>query len=202
MSQPTDRFTRAMAGIDAFNSRDPNKLEIEGKSVAKELHYGRRMSHWLDVLSPDASEPLRLAVRAQHIGRWTSPRADYPAGKQGYHRWRRALAAFHAKTAGEILSEAGYDAAIVARVGQLLRKENLKTDEEVQLLEDAACLVFLENFFTEFSRRHEDAKVIDILRKTWAKMSPKGHAAALTLAGSLPEDRRRLIEAALSGAAA
>lgn len=202
MSQPADRFSRAMAGIDAFNSRDPNRFDVAGKSVAKELYYGQRMSHWLIVLAPDASEALRLAVRAQHIGRWTSPRAGFPAGKQGYYRWRRALADFHAKTAGEILAEAGYDAATIARVGQLLRKQNLKTDEEAQLLEDAACLVFLENFFTEFSRRHEDAKVIDILRKTWAKMSAKGHAAALTLAGSLPDDRRRLIEAALAGAAA
>lgn len=202
MSQPSDRFSRAVAGIDAFNSRDPNRLEIAGESVAKELYYGQRMSHWLSQLAPDASEPLRLAVRAQHIGRWTSPRADFPEGKQGYYRWRRALAAFHAQTAGEIMTDAGYDASDVARVGQLLRKENLKSDDEAQLLEDAACLVFLENFFTDFSRQHDDAKVIDILRKTWAKMSPQGHAAALSLKDSLPEDRRRLIETALAGAAA
>lgn len=202
MSQPTSQFSRAIAGIDAFNSRDPNRLDVGGKPVAKELYYGQRMSHWLSVLSPEASEVLRLAVRAQHIGRWTIPRSDYPPGKQGYHRWRRTLADFHAKTAGEILIEAGYDAATVARVGQLLRKERLKTDAEAQVLEDTACLVFLENFFTEFSRRHDDAKVIDILRKTWAKMSPKGQAAALELKDSLPEDRRRLIEAALADSAA
>jgi hypothetical protein len=203
MSQaPDGRFSRAMAGIDAFNAGDPNRMTVAGEPIAKELYYGQRMSHWLGVLAPEASEALRLAVRAQHIGRWTSPRSAYPAGKQGYFRWRRALAGFHAETAGKILSEAGYDAATVARVGQLLRKENLKRDGEAQLLEDAACLVFLENFFTDFSRQHDDDKVIDILRKTWAKMSDKGHAAAMTLAGGLPEDRRRLIERALAGNAA
>jgi hypothetical protein len=201
MSQASEQFSRAIAGIDAFNAGDPNHITVNGQRVAKELYYGRRMSHWLAQLAPEASEPLQLAVRAQHIGRWTSPRADYPAGKQGYHRWRRDLAAFHAKTAGNILTEAGYDAATVGRIGQLLRKEHLKTDSEAQLLEDAACLVFLENVFTDFSRQHDDAKVVDILRKTWAKMSPKGHAAALTLKSSLPVDRQRLVEVALAGEA-
>src|SRR5262249_3498514 len=92
MSQASEQFPRAIAGIDAFNARDPNRLTIDGQSVAKELYYGQRMSHWLAELAPEASEPLRLAVRAQHIGRWTSPRSDYPAGLQGYSRWRRALA--------------------------------------------------------------------------------------------------------------
>jgi hypothetical protein len=156
------------------------------------------MSHWLGALAPEASETLRLAVRAQHIGRWTSPRADYPTGKQGYYQWRRALAAFHAETAGGILAGAGYDSATVARVGQLLRKENLKTDTEAQLLEDAACLVFLENFFTDFSRQHDDAKVIDILRKTWAKMSARTAAA---VASATPARRSPSAgRAALAGA--
>ena len=200
MAQASDRFSRAIAAIDAFNAGDPNRLTVAGQAIAKELYYGQRMSHWLDALAPEASEALRLAVRAQHIGRWTSPRSDYPMDKPGYYRWRRALAAFHAKTAGDILTAAGYEPALVARVGQLLRKENLKTDEEAQWLEDAACLVFLENFFTDFSRQHDDAKVIDILQKTWAKMSAKGHAAALGLKDTLPDDRRRLIEAALAAA--
>ena len=202
MLQASERFERAVSAIDAFNAGDPNRMVVNGESLAKELYYGRRMSHWLDRLEKEPSEALRLAVRAQHIGRWTSPRADYPLGKAGYYRWRRALAAFHAEKAGEILAAAGYDAATVARVGQLLRKENLKTDAEAQALEDAACLVFLENFFADFSRRYDDAKVIDILRKTWVKMSDQGHAAALQLAGALPADRRRLIEAALADASA
>lgn len=188
----------AFAKLDAVNAEDPNRLTVDGRSVPKELHYARRMSAWLDKIAPDAGPALQLAARAQHIGRWTSPRSDYPMDKAGYYKWRRALYVFHADTASKILAEAGFDAATVVRVGELLRKENIKTDPEMQTLEDVACLVFLENFYTDFSRKHDDDKVIDILRKTWKKMSPAGHAAALDLAKALPEDRLALIQRALA----
>lgn len=188
----------AFAKLDAFNADDPNRLTVDGQSVPKELHYARRMTAWLDKIAPDASPALQLAARAQHIGRWTSPRSDFSMDKAGYYTWRRALYVFHADTAGRLLAEAGVEAGIVARVGELLRKENLKTDPEMQTLEDVACLVFLENFYTDFSRKHDDDKVIDILRKTWKKMSPAGHAAALDLAKALPEDRLQLIQRALA----
>ena len=198
MASANERFSQAIAGIDRFNQGDPNRLTVAGQAIAKELYYGQRMSHWLTQLAPDASEALRLAARAQHIGRWTSPRGDFPMDKAGYYKWRRALYVFHADTASKLLKEAGFDAATIARVGEFLRKENLKTDAEMQTLEDVACLVFLENFYTDFSRKHDDDKVIDILRKTWKKMSPAGHAAALDLAKALPDDRLQLIQRALA----
>lgn len=188
----------AFAAFDAFNADDPNRLQVDGKSMPKELHYARRMTAWLDKIAPGASEALQLAARAQHIGRWASPRSDYPMDKRGYYQWRRALYVFHAETASKLLAEAGFEAATVTRVGELLRKENLPTDPEMQTLEDVACLVFLENFYTDFSRKHDDDKVIDILRKTWKKMSPTGHAAALDLAKALPQDRLLLIQRALA----
>lgn len=188
----------AFAKFDAFNAGDPNKLTVDGAPVAKELHYARRMTYWLGKIAPNASDALQLAARAQHIGRWTSPRGDFPMDKAGYYKWRRALYAYHAETAGKLLAEAGFDDITVARVGELLRKEKLKVDAESQTLEDVACLVFLENFYTDFSRKHDDEKVIDILRKTWKKMSPAGHAAALDLAKALPDDRLKLIERALA----
>jgi len=188
----------AFDAFDAFNAGDPHRLTVDGQSVPKELHYARRMSVWLGRIAPGASDALQLAARAQHIGRWTSPRGDYPMDKAGYYKWRRALYVFHAETASRILTDAGFDAATIARVGELLRKENLKTDPEMQTLEDVACLVFLENFYTDFSRKHDDDKVIDILRKTWKKMSPAGHAAALDLAKALPQDRLDLIQRALA----
>jgi hypothetical protein len=191
-------LTAAFATFDAFNAGDPNRLEVDGQSVPKELHYARRMTAWLDKIAPDASPALQLAARAQHIGRWTSPRSDYPMDKPGYYKWRRALYVFHADTASRLLTEVGFDAATIARTSELLRKENLKTDPEMQTLEDVACLVFLENFYTDFSRKHDDDKVIDILRKTWKKMSPAGHAAALDLAKALPDDRLQLIQRALA----
>jgi hypothetical protein len=139
------------------------------------------MTEALDRLEPDASEALRLAVRAQHISRWSIPRDSFPPGRKGYRAWRTRLMDHHADVAGEILHEAGYGEAMIGRVGELLRKKGLKRDPEVQTLEDVACLVFLEHYFDDFAAQHDDQKVIQILRKTWSKMSERGREAALGL---------------------
>ncbi|MBI3960406.1 MAG: DUF4202 domain-containing protein [Chloroflexi bacterium] len=195
MPHPSDLFSTALARFDAANAEDPNREFWQGAQHPKELLYSQRMTGWLERLNPDASEALRLAVAAQHIRRWTIPRRDYPEGKAGYKRWRTTLAQFHAETAGAILAEVGYDAATIRRVQGLIRKEQLKRDAEAQCLEDVACLVFLESYFADFSHKHDEAKLIDILQKTWKKMSPAGHAAALGLA--LPVGAKELVEKAL-----
>lgn len=192
------RFDDAIVRIDEVNAADPNRETFEGRAWPKELLYGQRMSAWLDRLAPDASEALRLAARAQHIERWHIPRKDFEDGKKGYHLWRTTLYRYHAERAGKILATVGYDPDTIERVGALLQKKHLRSDSEAQTIEDAACLVFLENYFADFADKHDKAKIIDIVRKTWAKMSPKGHAAALGLAGLLPGEARRLIEAALA----
>ncbi|MBX3050466.1 MAG: DUF4202 domain-containing protein [Caldilineaceae bacterium] len=191
------RFQQAIARFDAANAADPNREFWQGAEYPKELLYSQRMAGWLQRFAPDASEALRLAVAAQHIRRWESPRRDYPEGKAGYKAWRSNLARFHAETAGEILADVGYDAATIRRVQGLIRKEHLKRDAEAQCLEDVACLVFLESYFADFSQKHDEAKLIDILQKTWKKMSPAGHAAALGLA--LPAGTREIVEKALAG---
>lgn len=189
------RFQAAMEKIDAANREDPNKEVFEGKEYPKELLYAERMSRWLEHLSPDAAEALRLAVRAQHICRWTIPRSGYPMDRRGYHQWRTTLYRFHGDKAGAILREVGYDEATIARVQSLVGKENLKTDPDTQLLEDVACLVFLENYFAEFAKEHDEEKLLTILRKTWRKMTPRGHKAALAL--GLSPEARALIEKAV-----
>jgi hypothetical protein len=181
MIQNQTRFYQAIAGFDAANGQDPNIELVDGQAVPKELLYAQRMTRWLHATAPDAPEAVQLAARCQHIRRWTIPRADFPTGRDGYLQWRAGLARFHAETAAVILREVGYDEAMIAKVEQLLRKRQLKTDADVQLLEDVICLVFLENYFAEFSTQFDEDKVIDIVRKTWAKMSPRGHAAALEL---------------------
>jgi hypothetical protein len=191
-----DRFRTAIERFDVENRQDPNVEPVDGHPHPRELLYSLRMSQWLDRMAPDASEALRLAARAQHIRRWEIPRSNYPMDRAGYHRWRTELGKFHAQTAGQILREVGYDDATISRVQALLRKERLKADPEAQLLEDVICLVFLEFYFAPFSERHDEAKLIGILRRTWAKMSPLGHAAALQL--QLPPDKRKLIEKALA----
>lgn len=197
MVDQSERYAAAIAAIDAANQEDPNRELWEGEEHPKELLYSQRMSGWLERFAPDASEALRLAVRAQHIRRWTIPRSDYPEGRAGYKRWRSDLAGFHAATAGEILAEVGYDDATIRRVQGLIRKEQLKRDAEAQCLEDVVCLVFLENYFADFAQKHDEEKLIDILQKTWKKMSPDGHEAALGLA--LPAGAQEIVEKALAG---
>ena len=193
----SDRFTAAIAQIDAANSADPNHEAYQGREEPKELVYSRRMSDWLARLVPDASEELRLAARGQHICRWSIPRSSYSMDRAGYLRWRNECKRMHAEKLGQILRTVGYGEPTITRVQSLVRKEHLKTDPETQLLEDVVGLVFLENYFADFSRQHNEAKLIDIVRKTWKKMSPRGHEAALKL--PLSPDCRALVEKALSG---
>ena len=197
MTVDSPRFQQALARIDASNAEDPNREFWQGVEYPKELLYSQRMTGWLERFAPDASGALRLAVAAQHIRRWESPRSDYPEGKAGYKEWRSNLARFHAETAGAILADVGYDDETIRRVQGLIRKEQLKRNAESQCLEDVACLVFLESYFADFSQKHDEAKLIDILQKTWKKMSAEGHAAALGLA--LPEGAGELVQKALAG---
>ena len=188
------RYDDAIARIDAAHAEDPEK---DASGEPRELVYARRMSDWLEKLAPDASEALRLATRCQHLRRWAIPRSAYPEGKIGYLRWRREEALAHAALAGEFLEGSGYDAQTVKHVQSLVKKERIKRDAEAQLLEDAACLVFLEYEFAEFAAKHDEAKLVEILRKSWSKMSQAGQQTALALA--LPPPLRRMIEKAVSG---
>lgn len=194
------RFDLAIAAIDRANRDDPRTEWYDGAPVPRELAYARRMTRWLETLYPDASEPLRLAARAQHIRRWEIDRADYPEGRDGYIRWRSHQKRHHAQVAEALLREAGYDDATVARVCDLLRKKGVKTDPETQALEDVACLVFLENYFADFANKHDPDKIVRILQKTWRKMSEEGQEAALNL--DMHHDARALVERALHEPAA
>ncbi|MBW3623814.1 MAG: DUF4202 domain-containing protein [Armatimonadetes bacterium] len=184
--------------FDRAHREDPHTETVAGEEVPGELLYARRMTRWLDRLAPDASEPLRLAARSQHLERWRIPRSDYPMDRRGYLRWRTDLKKLHAERAGEILRESGYDEETIRRVAMLLRKDRLSDDPETQLLEDVICLVFLESYFSEFARKHDEEKLISILKKTWKKMTPRGHAAALDLLEGLPPEDTALIRKALT----
>ena len=195
------RFERALAAIDAANAGDPNQLIVRGAREPKEEVHARMVSDWVERLAPGASEALRLAARAHHVRRWEIPRADFPAGRAGYHRWRAALHEHHARVVGEILREVGYDAQTIGRVQELVQKRGLGRDPEVQVLEDSLCLVFLETQLAEFSLRTEEAKLVGVLRRTLRKMSPaaRAHAGALPLG---PRERALLARAAAGSDAA
>ena len=200
MSADRERFERACARFDAANAEDPNRESADGRERPKELLYAQRMSAMLERFAPHASEPLRLAARCQHIQRWKIPRAEYTMDRIGYLQWRKRAQKFHAELAGGILRDVGYDEATIARVGSLLKKEDLKADADVQALEDVIDLVFLESYLAGFVTAHGEydaAKFGDILLKTAKKMSARGRAAALALI-AVPAPLRPAVHSALS----
>ena len=193
-----DRFQRAIRSIAEANGEDPNSEVDDGVAQPKELLYGMRMQRWVEALDPHAPEALRIAARSQHIRRWEIPRSDYPMDRKGYLRWRTTLYAFHADTASEILRAADYDEETIGRVRTLLQKRNLRTDADVQTLEDAAALVFPDHHLEDFLKRDDigEEKAIEIIRKTWNKMTERGHKAAAGL--ELAPASTALLEKALT----
>lgn len=193
----TNKLKKAFELFDLANEKDPNREVFQGQSYSKEVLYAMRMTEKLNEFAPDASEPLKLTARCQHICRWEIPRESYEMNRVGYLKWRQDLKKFHAEKASEILKEVGYDQKTIETVAFLLEKKQLKKNEETQTLEDVICLVFLEFYFEPFIEKHSEEKLIDILQKTWRKMSNKGHQAALKL--PLSEGALALVGKALQG---
>jgi hypothetical protein len=169
----SQQVEQAFSHFDVYNYRDPNVEMWNGKSFPKELLYSIRMSERLLKYAPESPEHIRLAVRCQHIGRWEIPRSSYPMDRKGYLQWRNALKFHHAKIADEILSACGFDTETIEKVKFLLLKKELNRNAETQLVEDVICLVFVEHYLDDFASKHEDDKVVDILKKTMLKMSAR-----------------------------
>lgn len=193
--QTSERFRAAIERFDTLNGGDPNRERTDEGEQPRERVYARRLTEWVLALRPEASEALRLAARCQHLCRWEIPRNTYPADRAGYLKWRRDLQQFHARRAGEVLAAVGYDAEMLERVRDLNLKKDLGRDPEVQVLEDALCLVFLQYQLAELAQRTDDEKLVNALRKSWGKMSPQGREAALGL--SYGERERSLLARAL-----
>jgi len=176
----SERLTLALARLDAIHSEDPDRDPFDQPN---ELTYAKAMTRWLARMQPDATEALQVAVRAQHLGRFRTPRSSFPDGRVGYLQWRREQGQMHARLAGETLREVGWDEASVTRVAALISKERLKdaSDVEAQTLEDCACLVFLDIGIDAFLVKEGEESVISILQKTWKKMSPRAHTLALAI---------------------
>jgi hypothetical protein len=192
----TEKFNKAIQLFDEANALDPNKEIFRGKEYPKELLYAIRMTERLHKFMPDPSEALKLTVRCQHICRWEIPRDSYEMNRVGYLKWRQDLKHFHSKKATDILMKVGYGDEMRHQVEKLLLKKDLKKSAETQALEDVVCLVFLEFYFLKFSEKYAEAKLIEIVQKTWKKMSAEGHKAALEL--KLPKKALSLISKALS----
>jgi hypothetical protein len=193
-----DCYQKARELIDAAHAADPRRTD-DGHPA--ELAYADRMEAWVARLGPDAPTLLRLAARCQHLERWSVPRASFALDRPGYHAWRRSLYVKQADRARELLRQAGVPANEAGEVATWVSKTALKTNPGSQALEDAACLVFLENEISAFATQHADyprEKFVDILKKTWRKMSPRAQEMARALA--LPPAIATLVQEATSGA--
>ncbi|MEP3562679.1 MAG: DUF4202 domain-containing protein [Marinobacter sp.] len=200
MTQHT-KLTQALEAIDRANRADPNIEQVEGASLPKEYAYSLHMTRWLFALEAEPSERMQIACRAQHIERWTIPRKDFGEGRKNYYQWRQACGRMHGRRAAEIMAGCGYPQEECERVETILTKRELRNDPDTQLLEDVACMVFLERYFAQFYEENPDydkEKWLTIVRRTWAKMTPRGHEAALQLAGNLPPHLLALLQEALS----
>ena len=190
-------FREALRRFDEANAQDPNTILLANRPIPYELFYAERLTEWVGRLRPNASTALLLAARCQHICRWLIPRDSYPRTRAGYLKWRTDLKQFHAKKSAEIMAESGCSPGLIERVQELNLKKNLGNDEELQVLEDALCLVTLQHQLSDLIRKTERKKMISILQKTWKKMSTGAREEALQLGYGRTE--RSLLEEALAG---
>jgi hypothetical protein len=190
------RFDQAVAAFSALNAADPVSETVAGVARPRLLVQAERLAAWVARLEPQASEALRLAAHCQHLERWKIARTDFPEGRAGYLQWRTKLGRYHAERAREVLASLGYEEELVKAVETIVTKQHLRSNPDSQAMEDALCLVFLEHELDDFVAKYpDDAKSIEILQKTWKKMSDRGHEAALGLPFS--DRTKELVQRAL-----
>jgi hypothetical protein len=95
-----------------------------------------------------------------------------------------------------ILAAAGYDDATISVVQGIVKKVGLGSDPAVQVHEDALCLTFLETQLADLVDRLGDEHMLDVIRKTAAKMSPAALAEVARI--DMRDHDRELIARALS----
>jgi hypothetical protein len=196
MSEQQAAFEKAIELIDTANSEDPNKVTADGQEWPKELLYSQRMSDMLQRFAPEADHAVQLAMRAQHVQRWKSPRDAYSMDRIGYLQWRKDLYKIQAETAAGLMQQAGCSEGDISRVRNAIAKKQIKENPDTQMLEDVTGLVFIEHYMLEFVNKHpeyDEEKWLDIVRKTWKKMSESAQQFALAGNITLPESLVPLI---------
>ncbi|MCU1380438.1 MAG: hypothetical protein JWN29_3421 [Acidimicrobiales bacterium] len=185
----------AFAAIDAANAGDPHTIMVRGERRPKEQAHAELAVEWVRRLVDDPSDSLLLAARAHHVRRWDIPRSDEPDGRAGYLKWKRRLQQHHAEVAAQVLGEVGVDPETIERVQAIVKKERLRSDPDVQALEDALCLVFVETQFGDLTDQLGEDHMVAVVVKTLRKMSPAGREAALGL--PLDDEALRIVGRAL-----
>ena len=189
----------AFAAIDAANADDPNMIDVRGAARPKEQAHAEMAVEWIRRLVPSPSDALLLAARAHHVRRWDIPRSSEPDGRAGYLKWKRRLQQHHADVVASILEGVGYDDVTIERVRSLVKKERLKSDPDVQALEDALCLVFVETQFTDLTAQLGEDHMVEVVAKTLRKMTDAGRQAAMAL--PLDVESLRIVTKALESVA-
>lgn len=195
VQRPSERYATAVSIIDSANAEDPTHVEVRGERLPLALAHGRLAAEWMARLVPDADEALLLAARAHHLRRFAVPRSEYPEGRAGYLRWRRDQKDRHANEIADILLAAGYDEATTNRVQVLVRRQRLDEASGTQWIEDVACLVFLETQLVDIADQLQRERLVEVVRKTVAKMSER--ALALVPEVPLSDEARNLLTTAL-----
>ena len=187
------RFAAAVAAIDAANSADPGAVEVRGAGPRPlALVHGELAAEWVGVLSPDAGELVSLAARAHHLRRWELPRTQYAAGRAGYLQWKRDQRKRHAGDVGALLAGVGYEPDDIVQVQAMV----LRQGPGGQLVEDAACLVFIETQLAAVAAQLDHDHLVQVIRKTAKKMS----TAALAAVAQIPlgDTEQQLLSEALA----
>lgn len=192
----SDTYIKAIAALELAHKKDPTREEFDGQQVPVEWLYANRLLNCLQEVYPNASEELLIAAYCQHLFRWEIKRSDYPEGKIGYYKWRNYLGDYQAEKAIELLKQSGYDEKFNQRVVDIMKKLNIHRIEESQMLEDAVCLVFLQYYMEPFTEGKSEEHLIQIVQKTWNKMSENGHTEALKL--NLPLKTKEIVRKALA----
>jgi len=178
-----NRLQEAFKLFDEYNQHDPRSIIWKNAEYPLEYAYSLMLSEWVLSLQSASSEELLLASRSQHIGRWEIPRDSYPEGRVSYLKWRKDLARHHAAISGNLMQIAGYEINKIERVKDIILKKRIKQDAEVQIMENALCLLFLEYQYEDLRKKylHDPEKMVNILYKSLLKMDSHGHAVARLL---------------------
>lgn len=167
------QFNLARKALMDIHNEDPVQVVRNGQSIGDEGVYALRMVDRLYEFYPMATQELELAALAHHIKRWEIKRTVFAMDKQGYFQWRRQVAKHQLAITSDALAKVGLSDEDRDEVLKVLRKENLKTHPLAQVIEDVACLVFIQYYLEPFAEPHETPKVVEILRKTMLKMSDR-----------------------------
>ncbi len=194
----TDQMMRAHA-LDPRREADSEGGHPPGPTPQQPVEwlYTRRLVAWVRRLGPDPSDALLLAAHGLHLSRWTIPRDSHPMTRAGYHDWRDRLRSLHADECEAILRECLYDDDMVRRVRELVDRTTYPDDPESRVTEDAASLLLLERQLTALAAKIERAKLMRVVRRVWARMTPEAQELALAL--PLEASDAEVVRQALNG---